>query len=46
MGNPMLADLDLAELQPRDGREVDSSFERGGFQGIDVELTAKIGQCI
>jgi hypothetical protein len=46
MGNPMLADLDLAKLQPRDRREVDSPFERGGFQGIDIELAAKIGQCI
>jgi len=44
--DPMLASLDLAELQPRDGPEGDSPFERGGFQGIDVELAAKISQCI
>jgi hypothetical protein len=46
MGDSMLACLDLAQFQLRNGGVIDPSFQARGFQRIDVELTAKIGQCI
>ena len=46
MRDPMLADFDLAELQLRNGGVVDPRFERRRLQRIDVELAAKIRQCI
>src|SRR5713226_4151092 len=46
MRKPMLARLDLAEFQLRNGRVVDPSFKRGGLQRINVKLAAKLRQCI
>jgi hypothetical protein len=45
VGDPMLAHLDLTELQLRNRRVVDPRFERRRFQRIYVKLAAKIGQC-
>ena len=44
--NPMLARLDLAELQLRNRGVVDPRLERRSLQRIDIELAAEIGQCI
>ena len=44
--DPVLACLDLAQLQLRNGGVVDPRFERRSLQRIDVELPAEIGQCI
>src|SRR5579859_1043899 len=46
MGDPVLANLDLAELQPRDSRVINPSFQRRAVKWIDVELAAKLSQCI
>jgi len=45
-GDPVLARLDLAELEPGNGRIIDAPLERGALQRIDVELAAEIGQCV
>jgi hypothetical protein len=42
----MLADFDLAQLQPRNRGVIYPGVELGSFQRIDVEPAAKIGQCI
>jgi hypothetical protein len=46
MRKPMLARLDLAELQLRNCRVVYPPFERGTFERIDIKLAAEISQCI
>ena len=43
--DPMLAHLDLTQLQLRNRRVVDARFERRRFQRIYVKLAAKIRQC-
>src|SRR5215813_12810824 len=46
VSDPMLACLDLAQLQLRNGRVVDSPFERRSLERVDIELAAEIGQRI
>lgn len=46
MGDAVLADFDLAQLQPRDGGIVNSSLERGCIERVDIELAAKFRQRI
>jgi len=41
LGDSMLAHLDLAEFQPRDGDVVDPPFERRSLERIDIELAAR-----
>src|SRR6266576_6959278 len=44
MCKPMLAGLDLAELQLRNSRVVDLPFQRRGLHRINIESTAKFRQ--
>ncbi|MEY9496073.1 hypothetical protein ABIF33_005093 [Bradyrhizobium elkanii] len=44
--DPVLACLDLAQLQARYRREINPGFERRSFQRIDVELAAKVSERI
>ena len=46
MRNAMLARLDLAQLQLRNGGVIDPRLKRRGLHRVDIELTAEIGQCI
>ncbi len=42
----MLAHLDLAQLQARDGGVIDAAFERGRLQRVDIEVPAQARQSI
>ena len=46
VGDPMLAGLDLTQLQFRHRGVVDTPFQRRSLEGIDGELAAQIRQCI
>jgi hypothetical protein len=46
MRDPVLACLDLAQLQARDRREIDPALERGPLERVDVELTAEVSERI
>jgi hypothetical protein len=46
MRDPMLARLDLAQLQLGNGGVVDPALQRRGLQRVNMELAAKIRQCI
>ena len=44
-GDPMLASLDLTDLQPCDSGVVDLRLERAAVQRVNVKLAAQFGQC-